>query len=61
MALPRIINIPRTRTILALGVLSAAVWFNDGIDWNNLLFLIVGAYFGDRLARPEPTRSETAS
>ena len=61
MALPRIINIPRTRTILALGVLSAAVWFNDGIDWNNLLFLIVGAYFGDRLARPESTRSESAS
>lgn len=42
----RVINIPRTRTLLAVGVLAGAFTLGAGVDWGALLFLVLGAYFG---------------
>ena len=50
----RILNIPRTETILAFGVLLGALWLGGSTtDWGDLLMLVLGAYFG-RQTRSAP-------
>ena len=50
----RILNIPRTETILAFGVvLGALVLGRATTDWGDLLMLVLGAYFG-RQTRTAP-------
>lgn len=58
MTLPRLINIPRTETILAFGVLLGALWLGGATtDWGDLLMLVLGAYFG-RQTRSAPLAGE---
>ena len=50
----RILNIPRTETILAFGVLVGALVLGRATtDWGDLLMLVLGAYFG-RQTRTAP-------
>lgn len=47
--LPKVVNIPRTQTIIALGVLIGCFVAMD--DWRDLMLVIVGYYFGREVQR----------
>ena len=51
MTLPRLINFPRTQTILALGVLAGC--FMTQVNWHDAMLMILTFYF----TKHEPGKS----
>ena len=54
--IPQVINVPRTQTVLALGVLGAAIWQGQ-IDWNTALAMVLTFYFTKEQVRREVERA----
>lgn len=50
MSWPKVVNLPRTQTILAFGVLAGCFW--SMIDWHDMMLVIIGYYFGREMPRP---------
>ncbi|MEJ2816380.1 hypothetical protein [Caulobacter sp. CCG-8] len=53
MSLPRIVNFPKTQTLLALGVLAGCFW-TKAFDWHDGLLMILTFYFTKHDPGKEP-------
>jgi hypothetical protein len=56
--MPRVVNLPRTTTLLALGVLWGCHQQGQ-FDWSDALFIVLGAYFGRRDGPAQPTGGQS--
>lgn len=52
MTLPRVVNIPRTQTILAVGVL-VGCFVTDKFDWHDAMLMVLTFYFTKHQAGKE--------
>lgn len=53
--MPKVVNIPRTQTIIAFGILFGCLWFGRAsIDWRELMLMVLTFYFTKETMEARP-------